>query len=651
MNFRQFAFNNVKRNLRAYSAYFLSSAFAVMIFFTYAMFIFHPELEKLIPGPTTKDTMKVAEYMIFIVAFLFVLYSISAFLKARKKEFGILTIHGAKGSQINTLIILENMIIGVAAILTGMGSGALLAKGFFILAASMLEMKEQLPLYPPWEAIGLTSAAFLGLFIFISLLTPFMMRKKRVLELLLGSNQHKSEPTTSIFLSLLSIFCFICVIWFMKQDVNRLNMIIIMLLGLIGTYFFFSQLSVFLVRLLKKNRRFFWRKINLIWLSEMAYKMKDNARMFFMVTILITMACSFSGIVLAFQQQSAEKFTENPFAFTYNPSEKAGDKWKAEVGKVDQELDQVGVKFEKIMINKIYFKFKETETSIMKESDYNQLMRVHKLEKIKNLKDNEAIMVTSPDNQIDERIKEEIESQRKLKQLTLKEKNHLLTVEQKENMLFDAGMLVVSDATYQQLKQVALQADSKKQDLEISSINYFVPDWPSDRLPTASSLEVKVGSKLDKAINSENESGESIGFLQSRGSEYFGSKQATQVYMFIGIFIAAVFTVSIASFLYFKFYTDLNQDQRIYNRLSKIGLTAKEMNRSSTIQMASLFFIPLIVAGLQSLISLSMLNHSLGFNTLYTPVLTAIGAFVALQFIQFLIVRYLYLRQLKRVMV
>ncbi|TCP69377.1 ABC transporter permease [Baia soyae] len=645
MNFRQFAFRNVKRNARAYSAYFLSSTFAVTIFFVYAMFIFHPDMTSGV-GKTTALAMEAAEYIIFFLAFLFVLYSISSFLKARKKEFGILTMHGAKASQINKLIIWENMIIGTASLLAGIGSGSLLAKGFFLLSAKMLEMK-RLPLYLPWKAIGLTSVAFLGLFIVISFLSLLMVRKKRVLELLLGTNQPKSEPTTSIFLSLLSVFCLAGVIYFMKQEMDRLKLIIILLLGVIGTYFLFSQLSVLVIRLLKKNRLFFWRKTNLIWLSEMAYKMKDNARMFFMVTILTTFACTFAGVVLAYEQQNAESFTNNPFAFKYYANGGPEDKWKAEVAKIDKELNQVGLKFEKIMISNVSVGFKDSYHTVLKESDYNQLMRVDKSEKIRSLKNDEAVIVTSPEKDMEVMSKK----LKQLKQLSLKEGNlQLSVVEQKESRLvFPTGVLVVSDATYQTLKKVALKANPE--DHEGLEVNYFVPDWPRERLPNASSAEVKMGLKFKEEMESKRESGEWTGALLARAPEYFLSKQATQMYMFIGIFIAAVFAVSIASFLHFKFYTDLNQDQRIYHGLSKIGLSPKEMIRASTIQIASLFFIPIVVAGLQSVVGLSTLNHILQFTTLYTPVLTAIGFFFALQFIFFLIVRMLYLRQLKRVMV
>lgn len=99
MSFPQFAFNNVKRNARAYFAYFLSSSFMVMVFFTYALFIFHPDINNTDLGSNTRMVMEIMEYIIYIFSFLFVLYSIGSFLKARNKEFGILTILGATQGQ------------------------------------------------------------------------------------------------------------------------------------------------------------------------------------------------------------------------------------------------------------------------------------------------------------------------------------------------------------------------------------------------------------------------------------------------------------------------------------------------------------------------------------------------------------------------
>ncbi|KOS25023.1 ABC transporter permease [Bacillus anthracis] len=45
MTFWQFAFKNVSRNSRAYFAYFVSSAFSIAVFFSFAVYLFHPKLQ------------------------------------------------------------------------------------------------------------------------------------------------------------------------------------------------------------------------------------------------------------------------------------------------------------------------------------------------------------------------------------------------------------------------------------------------------------------------------------------------------------------------------------------------------------------------------------------------------------------------------
>ena len=76
MTFRQFACNNVLRNKRTYAAFFLSSVFSVMIFFVYAMFIFHPEIADEEIHSSVATGMMVAEYIIFLFAFFFLFYCV-----------------------------------------------------------------------------------------------------------------------------------------------------------------------------------------------------------------------------------------------------------------------------------------------------------------------------------------------------------------------------------------------------------------------------------------------------------------------------------------------------------------------------------------------------------------------------------------------
>src|SRR5690625_3000860 len=121
MTFRQFAFNNVARNKRLYAAYFLSSMFIVMVFFTFAIFTFHPDLNiNAVGGNISAGTnfgLIVAGGIIYIFSFFFVLYSMSSFLRSRKREFGLLMLQGMSMRQIRLMVFLEYMLIGFFVII------------------------------------------------------------------------------------------------------------------------------------------------------------------------------------------------------------------------------------------------------------------------------------------------------------------------------------------------------------------------------------------------------------------------------------------------------------------------------------------------------------------------------------------------------
>src|SRR5690625_3966899 len=186
MTFRQFAFNNVFRNKRLYAAYFLSSLFTVMVFFTFAIFAFHPTLTG---GDMRTDVLQglavaggiiyvfspaTAGGIIYVFSFFFVLYSMSAFLQSRKKEFGVLLMHGMSNRQIRWMVFLENMVIGFFATVLGILLGLVFSKGILLIAENILVINEELNFYFPLMAIVVTFVSFIVLFFFISVFVTFI---------------------------------------------------------------------------------------------------------------------------------------------------------------------------------------------------------------------------------------------------------------------------------------------------------------------------------------------------------------------------------------------------------------------------------------------------------------------------------------------
>lgn len=627
MTFRQLAFNNVFRNKRTYAAYFLSSAFSVMVFFVYAMFMYHPEIEQTSLRDLVVEGMRVAEGIIFVFSFFFILYSVGAFFKSRKREFGVLMMHGMSQSQLNRMVFLENMLIGLASMVTGIGLGMVSSKLILLVGVRMLNL-EQLSFYLPVRAILLTAASFTALFLVISFCTAFFVRGSRLIELLHGSAKPKKEPKASLVLSLLSAVLIVAAYYLSVTTTEYtigIRLIPVVLMVIVGTYLFFTQLSVFGIRLLKRNRLLFWKQTNLVTLSNLAYRMKDNARIFFLVTMVSTVAFCAVGTLAsaAFLEQQAKD--NSPFAFNYQvDTNKLGVVTMPK--QIEEGLNKAKIPYDKVTANTKSQTSVQTgnRVTLVKLSDFNRIARKlgYPEEKLTN---REARFIPpSPYSakEFDEYNKE----------VTFKESDiTVIATGRVEKSVFPSytigsNILLVSDQIYERI--------SRPIDAE-TFIGYNVVDW-------------KKTEKLGEALTNQE--------YMPGTNEYFSSfayrvtmmKQASGALLFIGVLVGAVFFIAAGSFLYFRLYTDLEHDQRQYQAISKIGLTEKELNQIVTRQLLLLFFVPIVMAMIHSGFAFVALQSAI-YYPIATHTITVLACFLVAQVMYFLLIRARYLRHVKAV--
>ncbi|MFP7289117.1 ABC transporter permease [Shouchella clausii] len=649
MSFPQFAFNNIRRNARAYIAFYLSSAFMVMIFFAYSVFINHPSVSSAKMGSNAAAGMSVASYIVYIFAFFFVLFSISAFLKSRNHEFGILTILGARPGQINRLVFMENMLIGALSIITGVAAGMLLSKLFLLLSTRIMGM-EELPFYWPVRALYVTAGLFMALFVVISVFTLLFIRKNRVLELLTGTRKPKKEPKVSWLLALLCIALLGTGYWAIRQPLELQWIVIAAVTGIAGTYLFFSQLSVLTIRLLKLSRRRVWRRTNLIWISEMAYKLKDNARMLFMVTVVTSLACMATGFLLSINAQSREAYLKSPFAFMYTVYEPL--KTKADLEPIRSRLESEGVKYEeaKASLLRIYGGTKDGKIlpDLISISEYNRLAELAGVETKVAPAEGQGIMVYNLNKPSDTLSFAQGE------QLSYKDLGVTLEIADITNLKTDlfnqytTYLLVLSDGQFHDL-----HAKTAKAYPEALTDRYMikVPEWDGV-LPDSEGKNGVLSTALtDEAIQKSKQTNDYSTGLSARAASYLATKQGTAMIGFNGSFIALIFSISSASFLYFRLHSELAEDRRVYRSLSKIGLSTGEMSAASTRQIAVLFFVPILVAWIQTLVVIRPVLNQMHIYRVTVPVLITIGGFLTLQTLYFIIVRTRYVRSLNKAMV
>ncbi|MDF2659028.1 MAG: transporter permease [Paenibacillus sp.] len=630
MNFRQFAFKNVFRNKRLYAGYFFSCAFSVMIFFAYSMFVFHPELNFSTHGSYGKGaqtSMDVSQYIIYVFTFLFILYSMSVFLKSRKKEFGICIMQGMSDLQLRKLVFLENVIIGLTATASGIAAGLLLSKGMLMLGTSVLALEKPLSFYWPVTAGWLTLAAFTLLFVVISLFTAIILRSSSLIDLLKGTAKPKPEPKASTWLAILAAVLLAvgyAVAFIVKGMLVLLALLPVVVIVSVGTYFLFTQLSVYIINKLKRKQKLYRSNTNMITLSDLAYRMKDNARMFFLVSIISTVAFCSIGTLVGMKSMFVSMMSESTPAFKYESF--AGNARADEhTSLIEQRLQQEGVEYEKFVVNIKRLQVAESgrQHLFIPAGDYNRLMNGQV-----QFGDREAYLYVPDDMGFGKR-----EEGDQAKQLNVKEGNSSFTVTKNEAIpaplkQFDYGSIViVSDAAYRLLPES-----------ERGSVTYVyeVKKW-EQTLGTA------------KKLNGELQGEQKQFSFTSRAYEINEMNQSFGQILLTGLFIGAVFFVAAGSFLYFRLYADLDNDRVQYRAISKLGLTEAELSKIVSTQIALLFFVPIVVALVHGAVALNTLQNTFNAN-LVKPSALVLGTFLAIQIVYFLFIKTSYVRKLKNVM-
>ncbi|TKH45525.1 FtsX-like permease family protein [Paenibacillus sp. FSL R10-2782] len=308
MTFRSLAFSGIRGNWRSYSAFFMSSVFSVMIFYIYASFLAHPDVVNghIIAADKVRQGMIFCEYIIVGFSFLFVLYANSAYLKTRKQEFGLYSLFGMTRMQLRKLVIYENMMISVLAIGCGIVLGMLFSKLFFMALAALLDMKEPIKFAVPLEAVWFTVGGFLILFTITSLSTVFRIGRTEIVDLFKASRRSTGELIYSPWLVALSIVCLATGygiamtfngsnFYLLDAQAFILMTLLILIPVTLGTYLFFSQFSVLLLSFIRKRHQIYYHRTNMVIVAQLGYKIKDNARMLFMVSILSAVILTASG--------------------------------------------------------------------------------------------------------------------------------------------------------------------------------------------------------------------------------------------------------------------------------------------------------------------------------------------------------------------
>ncbi|MCC6079221.1 FtsX-like permease family protein [Bacillus thuringiensis] len=653
MTFWQFAFKNVSRNSKAYFAYFVSSAFSIMVFFSFTVYAYHPRLQSVQSFQERDPLMNLAstaQLVIVMFSFFFLLYSIGTFLNVRKQQFGILTILGISQRQLKRLLFTENMIIGILSIFIGI-QGGLVFSNFFLLVTSKLTNAKGLYLYWPTEAIIVTTVTFIILFLIVSTFTPMFIRTRKTAHLIKGNKKMPAEKRPSILISLFALICLgLCYYiagyprgYVTEKNVQNGSVFFIMLsilpLVVVGTYLFFSQTFLLFIYILKKRRKFYLKQINMLWISDLVARTRSNINVLFIVSMLSALAFTIIiGLFAANNNTKASVLERYPVPFTYT-SEGDNSLEQKHISTIETELTTSNFQYKKYKFTVLKDTASKEDIMLMKMSDYNAIAQQLKRPEI-TIDSTEVYIISRHSPELLDLVSNPFAKQNTITLGSNKKEFHIKGFINKgiEPSFAFPHLAVVQDYVF----------DNMIPHIETTVIyNYFVENWENAIVPTRNMLRVISGDAREFYEKHTEEKAQVPFFIHTATDELIYGKGNAVAQFFIWAFLGFIFFIGAASVLYFRMYNDLTTERQKYITITKLGLTELEMFRSATIQLGILFFVPYIVSGVHTLFAVKFLQSMFSFSLLKETciVLTFFGI---IEIIFFFLIRSLYINKLSQ---
>ncbi len=616
----------------------MASFFSVLVFFIYSMLMFHPEIENGFLGNVPIIWMVVAEITLVVFSWFFIFYSMKAFLEARAKEFAILIHLGMERKQLTRMVFLETIIIGFISIVLGIIFGYAFSKFFFMIVREIL-MLEDLPLYLSWEPFLLTTAVYFSAFILISLFSVHLSPEKKVIDLLNGYKNIQIDVDFTKRKAILGIV-FILSGYGLALLTTRSNMIIfsvfIPLLIAVGTYLFFTDTTQYVVDKIKNKRFLYWKKSRMLPMAEQTFILKNNGKMFFVMTIVTTLAFLSIGLLATLSSYTSQYDKLNPLGLIYkghidNPME------HEHISSLITELEEKGLSYHltRFTVLKQTSSFTNFEVEVFKESDINNLLFSYGYPMVR-LSRGESMFIPYSKDSIKELAKKKVET-------VLLENNVRITIDQVyPELIFPSSIvslnsIIVSDVDFRRL--VRPYRNSPQYEPGYHLFTFDIPQW----------IEAEdVGVPIQQEVAEEyvKEKYTLPYYFENAGLNYSYILSTYSLFTLVGLLVAAVFLLAAGSFIYFRLHTNLEAEKKKFDVLKRMGISNSELKSLVTKLLFPQFFLPWGVALCHSLFAFFALQNIMKNFVNVSIVKEVVFAFVFLviiEIIYFNLIRWRYI--------
>ena len=597
--YARLALDNIRKNARTYIPYILSCVFTVAMTYILYMLPEDPGLTGSRGEITIRSTLVLGSFVVTIFAVIFLFYTSSFLTKRRRKEFGLLNVLGMEKKHLAKMMFFETLFVGLFSAVVGLLLGVALSKLVLLFLLKLLDFD---------VAFGLTfslKAALITLFIFAAIFLLILLNNIRLVhfaspvELLRGDKVGEREPKAKWLLVLIGVLTLGAGYWMAVTIQNPLEALmfffVAVVLVIIGTYCLFTAGSIAVLKLLKRNRHYYYQPEHFISVSGMMYRMKQNAVGLGNICILSTMVLvMLSATSTMFIGTESSLMGRYPREIAVQDSDLARrdevnaviDDWLADNGwTAENRIDYVKEEFSGLLRDgRMIFDYTEdfdsgelVTLSCVSLEDFNRLTGRN------DVLEPGQIYLFPYDGDSIELLGLEFET------LDPGDVDMMATFTGSYYGLYgDIITLVTPDmATLEEL-------DRRQQEIYDSAASSIIHQVAFD---IAEPVDFENIFRQDDLFSrlSEDAGVEDVRvYVREQERDYIYSMNGGL--FFLGVFLGLLFIMATVLIMYYKQLSEGYDDKRNFSIMRKVGLEKAEIRRSVRSQVLIMFYLPLVTA-------------------------------------------------------
>ena len=614
------AFDGIRKNKKMYLPYILTSVGMVMMYYIILFLQFSQNIRDAVKSSTAADILGLGSWVIAIFSCIFLFYTNSFLIKRRKKEFGLYNILGMDKHNLSKILFWETLIITFISLFVGLAAGIAFSKLAELIFLRLLKCDVSFNLSICPQGLGLCAAVFTVINILLFFNSLRQVQFSSAISLVKSEQTGEKPPKGNWILGILGVLILGGAYYLalsIKEPLQAMLLFFVaVIMVIIGTYLIMISGSVLFCRLLQKNKKYYYKSNHFVSVSSMVYRMKRNgaglASICILATMVLVMISSTTSLYFGEEDALASRY---PREINISFSSLDTQIYKnGQADKIRSQIDEIAKKHNADIHNSLTYLSGvlsgmvtdgNVETDVKNvysgAVDYNKVFQfnfvsVDDYNKIMGtdykLKDGEAMVYLFRKD-----------SNFHGDKLSFNGGQSFKIVRYLDNFISqsDAAMTIVptmaifvndldqatqgmTDATHQQDAEPVVNFswsygfDTGLSEDEQIALSKDISSYLTD---------MRVDS--DEVLVSEVESRE-----QNRNDFYalYGGLFG------LGIILSIVFIFAAVLIIYYKQISEGYEDQSRFEIMQKVGMTKKEIRKSINSQLLTVFFLPLIFAGM-----------------------------------------------------